>query len=99
MISKYYNQPKFQVNDLVWILKSPPSMSHFPSGEHAIVVEYFHNRGQIGNDWEHNYELFIERIGEVSWYHDSNLKLIEHNRHDLLLNWELERNNRINEKR
>ena len=79
---------KFNVGDLVHINKEMPScMSHFTCDEDAIVIKYYHNECQKGNDWEHSYSLFIKGHGETSWYHDSNLKLIKHNQMPLLAKW------------
>lgn len=80
---------KFQVGDLVHIKKElPKCMSHFTSDKDAIVTGYSHNSCQTGNDWEHSYSLHIKGLCEVSWYHNSNLDLMERNRLDLLKQWE-----------
>jgi hypothetical protein len=83
---------KFQVGDLVRINKvMPPMMSHFTCDKDAIVTQYSHNECQKGNDWEHSYSLFIKGRGEVSWYHDLNLKLIKRNQMSLLTKWQSEK--------
>ena len=83
---------KFNVGDLVHINKVlPKTMSHFTCDEDAIVTEYSHNSCQKGSDWEHSYSLFIKGHGETSWYHDSNLVLIEHDQSELLKIWKKEK--------
>jgi len=83
---------KFKINDLVHINKTLPEyMSHFDCDQDAIIIEYSHNKCQAGNDWEHSYSLFIKDVGEVSWYHDSNLTLIKNDQSELLHKWQNER--------
>lgn len=69
---------KFRVGDLVYAVKNQgPSRSHFPSDCRAVVIEA--NGG---------YGLFLEGHGKHWWYEDEHLTLIEHNRADLLAEWE-----------
>jgi len=62
-------------------------MSHFPCDKDAIVTEYSHNTCQRGNDWEHEYEVYIKGEGEVAWYSNSTLTLIKHNQMALIKKW------------
>jgi len=87
---------EFRVGDLVHIKKELPGcMSHFTKDKDAIVTKYSHNSCQAGNDWEHSYSLHIKGHGKTSWYHNSNLDLIEHDRADLLEQWEKEQQEEV----
>lgn len=87
---------EFQINDLVHIKKElPKNMSHFTKDKDAIVTKYSHNSGQAGNDGEHSYQIHIKDKGACAWYHNSNLKLLERDRLDLLKRWEKEQQNEV----
>lgn len=68
-----------------------PMMSHFESGCEAIVI-YTYNEKYGGGDID-SYCIHIKGRGEVSWYHEPQLELIEENRLDLLGQWEEEAKN------
>lgn len=71
----------FRLTDMVRIVDELPStMSHFTSGEDAIIVER--------NDDEDKYALHIKHKGYSAWYHAEHLTFIKHNQSELLDKWE-----------
>lgn len=71
----------FRLTDMVRIVDELPStMSHFTSGEDAIVV------GR--DDDEDKYAIHIKHKGYSAWYHAEHLTLIKHNQGELLDKWE-----------
>lgn len=80
---------KFQKGDLVHVAKDlGPSMSHFTADVDAIVIGSYND--QYGGGDTSVYTLHLKGRGQVSWYYDSQLELLEHNRGDLLATWEAE---------
>jgi hypothetical protein len=61
------------------------SMSHFPSGQEAIVIGSYAD--QFGGSNVDSYTLHIKGRGEVSWYQTRQLTLIAHNCKALLSTW------------
>ena len=63
-------------------------MSHFAGNCKAVVIAtYAEQHGRSGPDSDKEYTLFILKRGdrgEVSWYHENQLTLIEPDRFDLL---------------
>jgi len=78
---------KFFKGDLVQVGEMPLSMSHFDGNCKAIVIAtYTEQHGRTQNS-DKDYTLFILKQGgrgEVSWYHENQLTLIEPDRFDLL---------------
>jgi len=79
---------KFFKGDLVQVGEMPIFMSHFAGNCKAIVIAtYTEQHGRSGKDSDKEYTLFILKRsdrGEVSWYHEDQLTLIEPDRFDLL---------------
>ena len=79
---------KFFKGDLVQVGEMPMSMSHFTGNCQAIVMyTYEEHYGARGPTFDKDYSLFILKcgeFGEVSWYHENQLTLIEPDRFDLL---------------
>jgi len=79
---------KFFKGDLVQVGLMPIFMSHFAGNCKAIVLyTYAEQYGRSGLDLDKKYSLFILKPGEqgeVSWYHEDQLTLIEPDRFDLL---------------
>lgn len=65
-----------------------PSMSHFESGCEAIVIGSYAD--QYGGQNHRSYTLHLKGQGEVSWYEEPQLTLLEADRLDLLAQWEAE---------
>jgi len=79
---------KFFKGDLVQIGEMPPTMRHFDGNCKAIVLyTYAEQYGRSGANSDKDYSLFILKPGEqgeVSWYQEDQLTLIEPDRFDLL---------------
>ena len=79
---------KFFKGDLVQVGEMPIYMSHFDGNCKAIVLyTYEEQYGRSGAQSDKEYSLFILKKGdqgEVSWYHENQLTLIEPERFDLL---------------
>lgn len=79
---------KFFKGDLVQVGEMPISMSHFTGNCKAIVLyTYAEKYGRRGSNPDKDYSLFILKrgdCGEVAWYHEDQLTLIESDRLDLL---------------
>ena len=79
---------KFFKGDLVQVGEMPSTMRHFAGNCKAIVLyTYSEQYGRRGSDSDKDYSLFILKRGEhgeVSWYHEDQLTLIEPDRFDLL---------------
>jgi hypothetical protein len=79
---------KFFKGDLVQVGEMPISMSHFTGNCQAIVLyTYAEQYGRSGSNPHKDYSLFILKRGdrgEVAWYHEDQLTLIEADRLDLL---------------
>lgn len=79
---------KFFKGDLVQVGEMPTMMSHFTGNCQAIVIyTYTEQYGRSGANSDKEYSLFILKRGdrgEVSWYHEDQLTLIESDRLDLL---------------
>jgi hypothetical protein len=82
---------KFKKGDLVHVSKNlGPMMSHFENDVDAIVMYSYCEKYGGGEEGEHEYCIYIKGHGETSWYYEKQLKLIEHNRIDLLKEWKVE---------
>ncbi len=81
---------EFHKGDLVHIAKNlGSSMSHFTSDCDAIVIGSYAD--QFGGNDTDSYTLHLEGHEVASWYDGNQLTLIEHNRLDLLEQWEVEK--------
>lgn len=90
---------KFVKGDLVRVAKNMGSgMSHFDSDCDAIVMHSYKDKYGGGKSRMKIYCLYIKGRGEVSWYYENQLTLIEHNRLDLLKEWEDEQDAEDKEK-
>lgn len=90
------NSQKFHNGDLVHIVANPgSSMAHFESDVDAIVIGSYAD--QYGGSNHDSYTVRIKNGGEVSWYDERQLELIEPNRSDLLQRWEEEATRRFTE--
>ena len=73
---------EYRVGDLVEVVHLGGMMSHFRDGN-AIVSNVDHNTCQKDSDWEWNYGLvfIVDGVYSIdnysSWYHNSNLEMIE----------------------
>lgn len=77
----------FDKFDLVRIAKDlGEGMNHFESDCDAIVIGS--DADQYGGDDISSYTVFIEGVGEVSWYEDYQLTLIKINHKTLLKKWQ-----------
>lgn len=82
---------QFQKGDLVHVAKDlGPSMSHFTSDVDAIVIGSYAD--QYGGRNRQDYTLHLKGHGECSWYHGSQLTLLERGRSDLLDQWRADKN-------
>jgi len=80
---------KYNKGDHVQVTKDlGQSMSHFQSDCEAIVM-YTYSEKYGGDDID-SYCIHIKGRGQVSWYHEHQLELIEAGRIDLLEQWEKE---------
>ena len=80
---------KFKKGDHVKIADDlGATMSHFTSGVEAIVQYSYADK--FGGNNTNSYSLYIKNLGSSSWYYESQLTLIEANRHDLLEKWKKE---------
>jgi len=80
---------KFHKGDLVHVAKNlGPYMSHFTSDVDAIVIGSYSD--QFGGNDTSSYTLYLKDAGESSWYEERQLSLIDHNRMDILKQWEAE---------
>ncbi|MBW1799590.1 MAG: hypothetical protein JRJ85_02565 [Deltaproteobacteria bacterium] len=83
---------KFIIGDHVMIAKDlGPHMGHFPGDCEAIVM-YSYDDNFGGGDTD-SYSLWLRDHGHISWYHEDQLTLIEHNRGDLQAKWKKEGEN------
>lgn len=83
-------EQKFHNGDLVHIAKDlGPDMSHFTSDVDAIVIGSYSD--QYGGRSCGSYTLYLKDGGQVSWYEESQLTLIESGKEDLLEKWKEER--------
>lgn len=77
---------KYHKGGLVHVAKFLGSeMSHFKNDCDAIIIGSYRDQFVDSND--KSYTLFIKDHGEVSWYEEHQLELIERNRNDLLVEW------------
>lgn len=84
---------KFKRGDLVRIADDlGPMMDHFKKGCDAIVIASYND--QYGGGNTEDYTVFIEKSGEVSWYHESQLTFIRHDL-DLLQKWKKDSKSRL----
>jgi hypothetical protein len=85
------DKQKFHHGDLVRIAKEmPDGMEHFPGGGCLAVVlgSYHEEFGHEDDDDDiMEYSLCIEDVGEVSWYEEGQLTLMEHGWKDLIKEW------------
>jgi len=85
---------KFHKYDHVKIDKDlGPTMSHFASNVEAIVMGSYED--QFGGGNTESYTLFIKGCGEVSWYKERQLTLIEKNAKKLYREWRTEQKKKI----
>lgn len=81
---------KFQKYDHVQISEDlGKEMSNFTSGVEAIVIGSYADKFG-GGDIE-SYILYLKGRGEVSWYYEHQLTLIEQHKPDILKLWEREK--------
>jgi hypothetical protein len=82
---------KFHRGDLVHVVKDLGSSmsSHFTADVDAIVIGSYNDKYGGGNTQD--YTLHLKGSGQCSWYHESQLELLERNRSDILTAWEAER--------
>ena len=84
---------KFKRFDHVQITENLGShMRHQAAGVEAIVIGSYAD--QFGGSQHDQYTLYLKDQGRVSWYYESQLTLIEHNRQDIMDSWEAERQGR-----
>ena len=77
---------KFRKGDLVRVAKDlGPHMSHFTGDCEAIVMGSYAD--QFGGDDHKSYKLYLNGVGESSWYDEWQLTLIESGRLDKLQTW------------
>jgi len=77
---------KFNKYDLVRVAKDlGKSMQHFTADCDAIIIGSYHD--QFGDGYTADYTIHIKGKSEHSWYHESQLTLVEPNRKDLLEQW------------
>jgi hypothetical protein len=77
---------KFHRGDLVHVAKDlGPSMFHFTADVDAIVIGSYQD--QYGGGHTKDYTLYLKGSGECSWYHESQLELLETGKHGLLDEW------------
>ena len=94
---------KFSNGDHVRVAKDlGESMSHFESDCEAIVLySYIERYGGHGANYKagdtEEYSIHIKKHGQHSWYYGSQLKLIEHDRLDLLEVWKKEEKSESND--
>src|SRR3990172_1644682 len=98
--SSAYAPQKFHKGDWVRVVKDlGSSMSHFESDCEAIVIgSYADQYPQYDRLNTHDYTIFLKGSGQVSWYRENQLILIEAGRVDLLQQWEDARVTEIKEK-
>ena len=83
---------KYEKGDFVHVVKDlGPMMSHFEKDCDAIVMYSYAEKYGGDQRQEKKYCIHIKGHGEVAWYYESQLKLIEKNRIDLLKKWESEK--------
>lgn len=73
-----------------------PTMSHFTAGVEAIVIGSY--KDQYGGDNTNDYTLHLKGGGLCAWYRESQLTLIAEGQHDMLKQWEDERDAEIAQK-
>ncbi len=77
---------KFAKGDLIQIAKDlGPCMRHFTADCRGIVVGTYAQ--QYGGNNIKAYTIYLEGHGEVSWYEEHQLTLLEAGRSDLLQTW------------
>lgn len=77
---------KFHRYDHVQIAKDlGESMSHFEKNTDAVVIGSC--RDQYGHGATDNYTLYVNGCGELSWYEEWQLTLIDKNGKELLRKW------------
>lgn len=80
------SEQKFHNGDLVRVAKDlGPMMSHF-TGDCEAIVQYSYADKYGGSNTD-SYGLHLKGHGEVAWYHEWQLALIESGRGDLLKQW------------
>lgn len=80
---------KFYVCDYVRIAKDlGSSMSHFENDQDAVVIDYC--AGYKPGGWQDDYGLYLRGKGEVWWYDESQLTLIEGDGKEILKKWTIE---------
>lgn len=80
---------KFKKYDLIKVNKQlSESKSHFECDCEAIIIGSY--RDQYGGENTSQYTIYIKGSGEVSWYNEDELSLVESDRQDLLAQWKKE---------
>jgi len=90
LASKSFQPQKFHKGDWVRVIKDlGSSMSHFESDCEAVIIgSYADQYPQHDRTNTHDYTIFIKGGGQVSWYGENQLILIDAGRIDLLQQWE-----------
>lgn len=79
-------EQRFHKDDLVRVADDlGPGMSHFTSGCDAIVVGSYADKH--GGDCTWDYSLLLRDEGEVAWYSEHQLTLIDRSRADIRTAW------------
>lgn len=79
---------KYKNGDYVHAVKHSGFIHHpFTEDNNAIVIASYDELYGPVSDGDHRYSIHIEGEGEVSWYYEEELELIENNRLDLLKKW------------
>ena len=87
---------KFNKGDKVKVTDDlGPHMSHFQSGMEAIVIGSY--KDQFGGSNTKSYTIHIQGQGEISWYYEHQLTLIEKGCYDELDNWEKSLGRKLNQ--
>jgi len=78
---------KFNKGDKVKVADDlGPHMSHFQGGMEAIVIGSY--KDKYGGSDIHSYTIHIQGRGEISWYHEHQMELIEKSCYEELNEWE-----------
>jgi hypothetical protein len=73
------DEPIFQQYDLVKL-----TSAQYPDRKAVVLGTYqdFFGGGDIDN-----YQLYIDNVGKVSWFTENEMRLLEHDRKDLIVKW------------
>lgn len=93
-------EQKFHNGDLVRVAKDLGSSMFYSKSDCDAIVTHSYREKYGGNgDGEPHYSIHLKGRGEVSWYYESQLILIEAGRVDLLETWKAEEKAEANTKR